>query len=138
VGVGAGQAQPNFRAQGEPKRRPDFGSTTDWEGYLRQLMHEDPAGAEELVEQARVLALSMVVVSYNIPTQPIGPVVSTDVGWKWQSNCWSLPQPSLPPPSKGDPPVKDVPEPASVVSGLIGLCLTGAFAWRRRRLRKSA
>jgi hypothetical protein len=135
VGVGTGHAQPGFgAADAPPGGRPDADPATDLEAQLRQGLPEDGDNVEELAARARLLALTMVVVSYNIPTNPVKPVTKVDTGWKWQSSCWTLCQGPLLPPSKPDtPPVTSVPEPASVVSGLIGLCVTGAYVWRRRR-----
>jgi len=44
------------------------------------------------------------------------------------------PQPTAPEPTVGDPPVvKETPEPATMISAIIGASAAGFYAWRRRR-----
>jgi hypothetical protein len=139
VGGGQAAADPGFRAPDEqPRRKAALGSPVDWESYLREAMEAGGGNLQELFEKARVLSMSMIAIGYTLPTTTTTPppVVSSDVKtWQWKSSGWSMPQCCLPPPPGPPPPgtpVTTVPEPASMLSGLIGLGLTGAYVWRRR------
>ena len=125
----------------EPQRRREREDTKklDWESELRRKIAENDKNIKLLDEQAIMLSLSMVVITYNSPPAPPQTVVSAASGtnWQWKAWCWANPsQPSLPPPQGGT--INSVPEPSSLVSGLIGVGIAGISLWRRiRRPRNS-
>ncbi len=147
----AGQPGQQFQPQDESPR-PDAGAEGDWEDALRHLQPGDEAALRELFVRASVLAQTAVVISYNpaptttpVVTPVITPVVTPPPvvspytqTWQWQSWCWSPQGPPVVPPPPQAPPVSSVPEPASLMSALIGAGVTGFCAWRRNRLRRAA
>ena len=65
---------------------------TEWEKILKKLKKGNNREARYAAEKASILALSMVVISYNSPPPPQTVISATSATktqtWKWQASCW--------------------------------------------------
>ena len=139
LGATINKQRQDQRVQHRPDKkieRKRLSEGIDWERFLAGKLKRDSQEARAVAEQASVLFLSMVVViSYN--NQPQTVISASSQTWQWQAWCWSNTTPSLPPPPVGTT-INNVPEPTSLVSGLIGVGILGVSAWRRKCRQRQA